>query len=131
MNHILAAGYDVTNDVDRIDEIALGPPGEASDPTGTGAPFTIAKNPGGYELSWSSAFRGDRATEYELYRTHLAGFVPECETTLGSETSAILPTLPGGYGFLVVGRNDAGDGSPGRDSRGYDRPIAQDTGVCP
>jgi len=131
MNHILAAGYSVTNDVDSIDEIALGPPGEASDPTGNGSPFTIAKGPLGYELSWSSPFRGGPVDEYELYRTDLAGLVPECESTLGSGTSATLPTLPGGYGFLVVGRNASGDGSPGRDSRGHDRPIAQDPGVCP
>jgi len=131
MNHILAAGYSVTNNVDRIDEIALGPPGEASDPTGTGAPFTIAKGPVGYGLSWSSPFRGGPVDEYELYRTNLAGSVPECETTLGSGTSAILATLPGGHGFLVVGRNASGDGSPGRNSQGHDRPIAQDTSVCP
>ncbi len=60
MNYILAAGYDVTNDLERIDAIDLGPPGETSDPTGRRAPFTMAKHPGGYELLWSSPGRDTR-----------------------------------------------------------------------
>ena len=64
MNYLLAAGYDVTNDPDQIDVFDLGPPGEASAPTGAAAPFRIAKDAGGYELTWSAPFRGGPVEDY-------------------------------------------------------------------
>jgi hypothetical protein len=135
MNHLLAAGYEVTNDLTQIDTYFIGPPGEVSDPTGGGAPFTIAKHPGGYELVWSKPVRGGRVDEYELYRTSLAGVAgplqPVCETTLGTFSSAVLADLPDDQGFLVVGRNSMGDGSFGRDHLGRDRPSPLEGDACP
>jgi hypothetical protein len=134
MSEILAAGHDVTNDLDQIDRIDVPPPGEASDPGGAGIPFTIAKDPGGYELTWSDPVRGGPVVEFNLYRTHLAGprhaARPQCEAALGSGNSVVLPDLPDGHGFLVVARNTVSDGSFGSDSRGIERPDGgEDT--CP
>jgi hypothetical protein len=135
MSYLLAAGFDSTNDLGLVDAIDLGPPGEASDPTGAGAPFRIAKHPGGYQLTWSAPERGEPAEEYVLYRTPLPGdpaaAVPECEAALGTVETAIVPALPDGFGFLVVGRNVIGDGSFGRDSRGRERPGPAEVDVCP
>jgi len=135
MSQILAAGFDVTNDPGQIDPIDVGPPGEVSDPTLASAPFTIGKDPGGYELSWSRPVRGGQVEEYELYRVNLGGFAgtvqPECEAVLGTDTTAILATLSDDHGFLVVGRNAMGDGSFGRNSLGHDRPSPLEANICP
>jgi hypothetical protein len=135
MDRMLAAGYEVTNDLSQIASVRNGPPGEASDPTGSGAPFTIAKHVDGYELAWSTPVRGWPVEEYVLYRTDLAGpsgpVDPECETVLGTGTSAVLPTLPDNCAFMVVARNRIGDGSFGRDSQGRDRPSPAEGSACP
>jgi hypothetical protein len=134
MNRILAAGYSVTNDLDKIDELNVAPPGEASDPNGGGAPFTISEHIDGYELSWSAPVRGGPVTEYNLYRTDLTAgppASPECEAPLGTGTSAILPTLPDNHGFIVVARNSVSDGSFGQESRPRERPNGGPAGACP
>jgi hypothetical protein len=134
MNYLLAAGYDATNDLTRIDAINLAPPGEASDPAGGGEPFTISEQGGAYELHWSDPVRGGAATEFVLYRMALpatGATLPECETNLGNGTSAVLGSLPDNHGFLVVGRNGVGDGSFGRGHRGAERPSPAEQDVCP
>jgi hypothetical protein len=135
MYYLLAAGYDVTNDPAQIDAIDLAPPGEASQPGGGGAPFTIGKSPDGYDLSWSDPVRGGPVGQYELYRTDLMGFPgvarPECEASLGFGTSATLDTLPDNHGFIVVAANSVGDGSFGSNSRGFERPSPLPGAVCP
>ena len=135
MNYLLAAGYDATNDLSQVDAIELGPPGEVSDPTGSWYPLTLAKDPGGFALGWSAPFRGGVVEEYMLYRVSLAGLAggaaPECEAALGTDTSAVVATLPDNHGFLVVARNAVGDGSFGRDSHGHDRSSPALADVCP
>jgi len=132
MYYLLHAGYEVTNDIAAINAVELGPPGEASDPTGAGAPFAIAKHPGGYELTWSEPFRGGRTDEYVLYATDLSGIVtPGCVAQLGLGISSVLATLPGDSAFVVVARNTVGDGSFGRNSLGYDRKSPALDDVCP
>jgi len=135
MNYILSAGYQVTNDYAKMDVFALAPPGAPSDPTGPGIPFTISSVPGGFELAWSEPISGDAVTGYYLYRLDLGtiggGALPLCEAGLGSDTSAILPDLPDQSGFIVVARNDAGDGSFGSDSRGHERPSPAPGNACP
>lgn len=132
MNEILDAGLTVTNDPAQIDEIDLAPPGEASQPGGGGAPFTVEEVPGGYQLGWSAPVRGGPVVEYNLYRTDLlAGAgpaLPLCEAALGTGTTAFLPTLPDNHGFLVVARNGVSDGSLGSDSEGRERPLGS---ACP
>ncbi|MBP7147545.1 MAG: DUF362 domain-containing protein [Acidobacteria bacterium] len=135
MNFILEKGYQVTNDLAAIDLVNLGPPGAASDPRGVGAPFTIARQAGGYALAWSAPVRGGAASEYQLYRTDLARAqklaAPECEAPLGDGTTAFLPDLPANHGFLVVARNAAGDGSLGSDGAGRERPSPAAGSACP
>ena len=105
-------------------------PGEASDPAGTGRPFTVSKDPGGYLLEWSAPPSGGSPTGYRLYRTLLGAPVdPACEADLGSGTSAVLATLPDDRGLLVVARNDAGEGSYGSQSDGTGR--AASASPCP
>jgi hypothetical protein len=135
LTRILAAGYTATNDMNQIDGIELGPPGETSDPTGPGAPFLISKGPDGYEMSWSAPVRGAPPDDYLLYRTSLLGpsgiVDPQCEAWLGSGHSATLSTMADNHGFIVVARNAAGDGTFGRDDEGRDRPGPATEGVCP
>lgn len=136
MSRILASGFAVTNDLTKIDEVNAAPPGEASDPDGTGGPFLISKRAGGeYELTWSAPVRGGAAERYNLYRAPLPGprpgSPPECEAPLGSGTSAVLASLPDGMAFLVVGRNGVGDGSFGHDSAGHERPAPLPGTACP
>ena len=136
MSRILAAGYKVTNDPTMIDEIKAAPPGEPSDPEGASAPFLISDHAGGgYFLSWSPPIRGGAADRYSLYSVPLPGprpgAPPHCEAALGSGTSAILPSLPDGMAFLVVGRNAAGDGSFGHDSANHERPGPLVGTFCP
>jgi hypothetical protein len=135
MNYILAAGHEVTNDYAQMEWVTEGPPGEASDPMGPGRPFTIDRVPQGYELSWSHADPGATGTEYNLYRVDLSTLGPatrpECEAFLGQLDTAVLSTLPAGYGFLVVARNSVGDGSFGWNSRGAERPGPATEEVCP
>ncbi|UCF68240.1 MAG: DUF362 domain-containing protein [Acidobacteriota bacterium] len=135
MQEILAAGYDVTNDLEAVDLFDLAPPGTVSDPRGAGAPFSIRRLADAYELSWSVPPTGGPVDTYYLYRTRLdapeARARPECETELGSGSSAVLSYLPQGYGFIVVGHNLAGDGSFGFDSRGAERPSPRALDVCP
>jgi hypothetical protein len=135
MNYILAAGYEVTNDYAQMESIKVAPPGEASNPQGAGAPFTIGRVPGGYELNWSAPVQGGIPTEYNLYRVDLAGLSaatqPQCEAYLGPLLTAELPTLSDGYGFIVVGRNLVGDGSFGRNGTGAERPSPAPADVCP
>lgn len=135
MAFMLEKGYQVTNDLAKIDLINLGPPGAASDPDGTAAPFTIARRAGGYDLAWSAPVRGGPAVTYNLYRTDLTRApkraAPVCEAPLGGGTSAFLPDLPAGHGFLVVARNAAGDGSFGTDSAGRERPSPAAGSGCP
>jgi hypothetical protein len=131
MNHMLAAGLEVTNDEQQMELVDLGPPGEVSEPGGPGAPLRIAKVPGGYELQWSSPFRGGRVDDYALYRTGLTGNLQaECEQTLGAATSVTVGDLPDGHGLLVVARNAAGEGSFGRNDRGHDRPEPLEGSGC-
>ena len=135
MNRILAAGFVVTNDLEKIDLRNLPPPGEASAPSRPGAPFTIAKHPDGFELDWSSPVHGGPVDLYELYRTDLTLGTgradPECEAELGPGTSAVVAGLTSQCGFLVVGRNAAGDGSFGADASGAERPSPAPTAICP
>jgi hypothetical protein len=131
MAYLLNAGYDATNKLGAIDAINLAPPGEVSDPGGGGDPFTIAKDGSGFTLAWSDPVRGGSADEFMLYRIDLAGGLPECETSLGAGLSSFVSSLSDNSAFLVVGRNVAGDGSFGTDSRGIERASAVDTGVCP
>lgn len=110
----------------------LAVPGEASDPLSAGAPFLIGKDPGGYALSWSPPVGGGVPATYRLYRTALgAPASPECEADLGAGTSAVLASLTGDRGFLVVARNAAGEGSYGEDSAGAPRPAATGGSICP
>jgi hypothetical protein len=129
------AGVDVTNDPALIDAVSIGPPGEASDPSGPGAPFTVTKHPSGFQLDWSSPFRGDPAQSYTLYHVPLAGLAagaaPECDGTLGGASPAVRATLPEDAVLLVVARNAAGEGSLGRDSRGRDRRGPDPAFPCP
>lgn len=135
MNYILGAGYQVTNDYLKMDVFDLAPPGEPSDPVGAGAPFTIRRATGGFDLAWSAPISGGPVGAYFLYRVDLgtlgSGALPACETALGSGTSAWVPGLPDQSGFLVVGRNGAGDGSFGADSDGHERPSPAPGGACP
>jgi len=136
MSRILAAGYNVTNNLAMIDELKAAPPGEPSDPEGVSAPFLISSNSGGgYFLSWSAPIRGGAPDRYNLYSAPLPGprpgVPPHCEAALGSGTSAILPSLPDGVAFLVVGRNAAGDGSFGHNSANHERPGPLLGTVCP
>lgn len=104
-------------------------PGEVSDPSDPG-PFTIAKDPGGYALDWSTPKSGGAPERYKLYRTALGVPVtPVCEADLGTGTSAVLASLTDDRGFLVVARNAAGEGSYGTDSTGKERTPA--TSPCP
>ncbi len=131
MAQIIEAGYQVTNDLASIDV----PPGEASDPNGPGAPFVIRKDGDGFFLEWSACPTGGPADAYNLYNVSLdtihSGFDPICETTLGSGTSAFVPSLADNRGFIVVGRNNAGDGSFGRNSLGRERPYPEESNICP
>ncbi len=135
MNYILTAGYDATNNFDQIDLYNLSPPGEVSDPEGSGDPFTISKAGEDYFLAWSEPEMGDSADEYNLYRITLDTihntYSPECEAALGTGTSAFLPALTDRCGFIVVGRNSAGDGSYGQDSLNRERFNAQEPNICP
>jgi hypothetical protein len=131
MAQLVNAGYDATNDLGSIDGINLAPPGEVSDPDGGGDPLTIAKDGGGYTLAWSDPVRGGSANEFVLYGIDLAGGLPECETSLGAGLSSWVASLPDDRAFVVVGRNGAGDGSFGTDSRGIERASAVGTGICP
>ena len=135
MNYILGAGYQVTNDYLKMDVFDLAPPGEPSDPMGAGVPFSISRVSGGFELAWSAPISGGPVIAYYLYRVDLGtlagGALPACEAALGSGTSAVLPALPDQYGFIVVGRNGAGDGSFGADSDGHERPSPAPGGACP
>jgi hypothetical protein len=104
-------------------------PGEASPPSGADL-FTIAKDPGGYLLSWGAPESGGTVERYKLYRTVFGGPVtPECEADLGTGTSTVLATLSADRGFLVVARNGAGEGSYGTDSSGDERTPA--SSPCP
>ncbi|UCF69288.1 MAG: DUF362 domain-containing protein, partial [Acidobacteriota bacterium] len=135
MNYLLDAGYEVTNDPEKMDLFALAPPGEASDPEGAGGPLTIEKSGDGYQLGWSAPFTGDPVATYNLSRVDLglgtSPAIPECEAALGSGQAAFLPALSDQSGFLVVGRNGAGDGSFGQNSRGFERPNAPLVAACP
>jgi hypothetical protein len=131
MSYLLNAGYDATNKLGAIDAINLAPPGEVSDPSGGGDLFTIARDGGGYTLAWSDPVRGGAVDEFVLYGIDLAGGLPECETNLGAGLSSFVSSLPDNHAFVVVGRNGAGDGSFGKDSRGIERASAVDRGVCP
>ena len=111
----------------------LGPvPGEASDPRGAGASFTIRRVDGGYLLNWSAPPTGDAPSSYRLYRTPLGTPVSAtCETDLGSGTNTVLAALSEQQGFLVVARNAVGEGSYGRSSGGVERPPAGPGEACP
>jgi hypothetical protein len=135
MGYLLLKGHEVTNDPARTDVVGLGPPGEASDPGGTGAPFTISRHAEGFELVWSSPLRGDAVEDYVLYRVPIAGLaagaLAECEAGIGSGTIAVVPRLPDDHAFVVVARNAAGEGSLGRDGQGRDRAAPAAAGSCP
>ncbi|MCU0223854.1 MAG: trypsin-like peptidase domain-containing protein [Acidobacteria bacterium] len=107
-------------------------PGEASDPRGPGAPFTIVREAGGYRLAWSTPTAGGAPASYRLYRTALGAPVDAtCEADLGTGTNALLAGLSAQQGFLVVARNSAGEGSYGRSSGGVERPPAGPGKSCP
>ncbi|MCU0230412.1 MAG: trypsin-like peptidase domain-containing protein [Acidobacteria bacterium] len=109
------------------------PPGEASSRE-SAAPFTLRRAGGGYALAWSAPPFGGAAAAYVLYR-HALVFgslgAPSCEADLGSATSALLPSLSAGQGFLVVARNAAGEGAYGASSAGAERPHAAGGAACP
>jgi hypothetical protein len=133
MNYLAAAGYSVTNRPEQINAFDLGPPGEASDPSGGAAPFQITRLVDGYELTWSDPVRGGPVETYNLYRIPLNGSAatPECEAALGGATTAFLSSLPDNHGFLVVANNSVGDGSFGLDDNGAERPAPLPADVCP
>jgi hypothetical protein len=108
-------------------------PGEAGDPLGAGSAFTMDKNPGGYELSWSAPESGGAAMSYVLYRAPLGAAVtaPTCEADLGTGTSVVLPSLSDDFGFIVVARNSLAEGSYGLDSLDQPRTPAQGAAICP
>ncbi len=107
-------------------------PGEASDPRGVGAPFTIRRLVSGYRLDWSVPPSGAAPASYRLYRTPLGVSVSAtCEADLGTGTGAQLAALTSQQGFLVVARNAAGDGSYGRSSAGIERLPAAPGAACP
>jgi hypothetical protein len=109
------------------------PPGEAASRE-SAAPLTLRRSGGGYQLAWSAPPFGGLAARYLLYRHALAAGglgAPTCEADLGSGTSAFLPALTAGQGFLVVARNAAGEGSYGQTSAGTERPRASGGAVCP
>nr|MCU0230843.1 trypsin-like peptidase domain-containing protein [Acidobacteriota bacterium] len=107
-------------------------PGEASDPRGSGAPFTIRREAGRYRLDWSAPPNGGATSAYRLYRTPLGVPVAAtCEADLGPGTSTVLAGLSAQQGFLVVARNAAGEGSYGRGSGGAERPPADPGKSCP
>jgi hypothetical protein len=97
--------------------------------------LTIAKTGDDYELTWSEPVRGGTVTGYALYRIDLAAapgpLTLHCEAALPLATSAVVADLPADSGFLVVARNAVGEGIPGRDSAGHDRPSAEGTEICP
>ncbi|UCF67786.1 MAG: trypsin-like peptidase domain-containing protein [Acidobacteriota bacterium] len=126
---------DVVIDVTTFtcDEV-LAIPGEASDPASFGLPFIIEPDPGGYLLSWSEPLTGGAVSGYKLYRTDLlqmGPIDPQCEANLGSGTSAVVADLTDDQGYMVVARNDAGEGSYGTDSADQERPAAQGPDICP
>jgi uncharacterized protein (DUF362 family) len=135
MSRVIAAGFNATNELANINSVSLGPPGEASDPEGSGSLFRISKHAAGYELSWSAPGRGGLTEEYNLYRIPLSEIhgpaAPRCEAALGTGTSAILSSLTDAQGYLVVGRNSVGDGSFGQDSEGHERLGPSTETVCP
>ena len=134
MFFLLLAGYSVTNELAQIQAVDAGPPGEASEPGGGGAPFQIAKHfDGGYELTWSDPVRGGPVETFNLYRFPLNGgaATPECEAALGGATTAFLPSLPDNHAFLVVAGNSVGDGSFGLNDNGAERPAPLPADVCP
>jgi hypothetical protein len=104
-------------------------PGEASE----NHSFTIAKDPGGFLLTWDTPTTGGSVDDYKLYRSDLSGmgFAPTCEADLGSGTSIVLSSLTDDHGFVVVARNGRGEGSYGQDSAGAERPAAAGGDVCP
>ena len=107
------------------------PIGEASNPGG-GNPLRLAKDPGGFLLTWDAPMGGGTVEGYSLYRTALGSPVaPTCEADLGTGTSAVVPTLTDARGFLVVARNANGEGSYGSGSDGTGRSPAAGGDVCP
>jgi hypothetical protein len=107
------------------------PIGEASNPGG-GSPLRLAKDPGGFLLTWGAPMGGGTVEGYSLYRTALGSPVaPTCEADLGTGTSAVVPTLTDARGFLVVARNANGEGAYGRSSDGTERSPATGGDVCP
>ena len=105
-------------------------PGEV--PSGLGAtPFTIDKDPGGYQLNWSAPTSGAAVSDYVLYATPLNAYAPTCEANLGSGTSAVLADLTDNRGFLVVARGSSGEGSYGVDGAGAARAKSAGVDVCP
>jgi hypothetical protein len=139
-----ATNFSVGDDGWYVDDVAVSttshactpsslPPGEASDPAGSGSAFRIGKHPDGYELDWSAPIEGGAALGYLLYRGPLGVPVgdPQCEAVLGDSSPATLPALATNSGFLVVGRNSLGEGSYGQDSAGQERSPAQGPAICP
>ena len=102
---------------------ALAPPGEASDPSGPGAPFRIHVGPSDYQLSWSAPPTGGPVADYVLYSMPLADVTgtAACEANLGASTSASMASLPDDSAFIVVARNAAGEGSLGESTGGAER----------
>lgn len=97
-------------------------PGEAADPEGPGTPLSLRREGSGYRLAWSAPADGGPVFRYSLYSTPLGqAFAGECAADLGSGTTALLASLPANRGFVVVARNDRGEGSPGRDAQGLPR----------
>ncbi|MCP3977971.1 MAG: DUF362 domain-containing protein [bacterium] len=133
MNYIVAAGYQATNKLAQIGIVDVGPPGEASEPGGGRDPLFIEKDESGYALSWSDPVRGGPIGEYNLYAVPLGAgpAAPQCVAALGNGTTAILAALPDDSGFMVVGRNSAGDGSLGWTSRRAERAGPLPVDVCP
>ncbi len=119
-------------DVSNANFTLLAPPGEVSRPGAVG-PFIIEPLGTGYTLRWSAPADGAPADRYLLYSYPLGALPgsPACEADLGVGTSIVLPFLPAGRAFVVVGRNVVGEGSYGRTSGGAERPRASGAGLCP
>ncbi len=98
--------------------LPLTPPGEVSPALLGAEPFRIIASPGGFDLSWSPPVSGGPAQDYLLYSWPLGSGKRKalaCAGDLGTGTTATMATLPDNSGFLVIGRNTAGEGDYGND----------------
>jgi hypothetical protein len=107
-------------------------PGEPSAPGETSRPLRLGKSRDGFTLTWDAPTGGGPVTDYVLYAAPTAApwSEPACEALLGGGTSAVIPWLPADSAFVVVARNEAGEGPYGTGSEGLPRTPAT-TSTCP